>query len=82
MAEIIKLNTRTEATNTEVIKNTLENANIIKIAKLVVMLADDQVSDEDKLYYIQVALRMGYITKEEGAQLFAYRDELVDYFKD
>ena len=76
MADIIKLNSQivsgTSADKTE-------DPKIIKIAKLALILADKETEDTDKLMCIKLAIRMGYITKEEGAQLFAYRPELEEF---
>ena len=46
------------------------------------ILADNDIEHKDKLCSIQVAISMGYITKEEGAQLLAYRSELEELVRD
>lgn len=79
MADIIKLNSQipSDAENNEV-----EDPKIIKIAKLALIIADKETEATDKLLCIKLAVRMGYITKEEGAQLFAYRPELEEFMEE
>lgn len=79
MADIIKLNSQipSDAGNNEV-----EDPKIIKIAKLALIIADKETESTDKLLCIKLAVRMGYITKEEGAQLFAYRPELEEFMEE
>ena len=79
MADIIKLNSQVTPENST---GEVEDPKIIKIAKLALILADKETEDTDKLMCIKMAVRMGYITKEEGAQLFAYRPELEDFMND
>lgn len=59
-----------------------DEPKIVKVAKLALILADNNIEPKDKLCSIQVAIRMGYITKEEGAQLLAYRSELEELVRD
>lgn len=59
-----------------------DEPKIVKEAKLALILADNDIEPKDKLCSIQVAIRMGYITKEEGAQLLAYRSELEELMRD
>ena len=59
-----------------------DEPKIIKVAKLALILADNDIELKDKLCSIQVAIRMGYITKEEGVQLLAYRPELEELMRD
>ena len=79
MADIIRLNNQVtpDTPNGEV-----EDPKIIKIAKLALILADKGTEDVDKLGCIKLAVRLGYITKEEGAQLFAYRPELEEFMEE
>ena len=76
MADIIKLNSQAVP---ESHKEEVEDPKIIRIAKLALIIADKETEDIDKLGCIKLAVRMGYITKEEGAQLFAYRPELEEF---
>ena len=59
-----------------------DEPKIIKVAKLALILADNDIDLKDKLCSIQVAIRMDFITKEEGAQLLAYRPELEELMHD
>ena len=79
MADIIKLNSQILS---DVENNEVEDPKIIKIAKLALIIADKETEDIDKLGCIKLAVRMGYITKEEGAQLFAYRPELEEFMEE
>ena len=60
----------------------LDEPKVIKVAKLALILADSDIELKDKLCSVQVAIRMGYITKAEGAQLLAYRPELEELMRD
>ena len=59
-----------------------DEPKIVKVAKLALILADNDIELKDKLCGVQVSIRMGYITKEEGAQLLAYRPELEELMRD
>ena len=56
-------------------ENYIEDPKIIKIAKLVLILADKDTDISEKLLCVRAAERFGYIT-EEAAQLLLYRTEL------
>ena len=75
MTDIIKLNSQITSDNTE-------EPKIIKVAKLALILADKDTYTADKLACIKIAVRMGYITKEEGAVLFPYIPELESFMED
>lgn len=53
--------------------------NIIRVAKLALILANKEASDIDKLACIKLGILTGFLTEQEGAQLFAYRDVLADF---
>ena len=79
MADIIKLNSQgASATPAE----DVEDPKIVKIAKLVLILADKGTEDTDKLCCIKLAVRLGYITQEESKQLLAHKSELEEFMVD
>lgn len=53
--------------------------NIVRVAKLALILANKEAGDLDKLACIKLGILAGFLTEEEGAQLFAYRDVLADF---
>ena len=59
--------------------NYIEDPQIIKVAKLALILADKDTDIEEKLLCVKVAERYGYITGEEAKQLLLYRAELEGF---
>ena len=59
--------------------NYIEDPQIIKVAKLALILADKDTDIEEKLLCVRVAERYGYITDEEAKQLLLYRAELEGF---
>ena len=76
-AEVIKLGNTAPISVTKTDK--AEDPKIIKMAKIAIILADKEVDDMTKYLCVKAGLRMGYYTEEEAAQLYAFRDELIDY---
>lgn len=76
MADIIKLSTSTVPTSHA---NDVVEPNIVKIAKLALILADKDIEPADKLGCIQVGIRMGFLTKEEAVYLQMYTPELESF---
>lgn len=76
MADVIKLNS--QVTNS-IPMEPVEDPQIIKIAKLTLILTDKEVDEETKRGCLSLAVRMGYITKDEAAQLALYRSELETF---
>lgn len=66
--------TRTATTQTEP-----EDSNIIKIAKLVMLLTSPNVSKEDKLGCLKLDVKNGLITQDEAMELLISIDELKDF---
>ena len=62
-------------------ENCIEDPAIVKVAKLVLILADKDTDIETKMLCAKALERFGYITEEESKQLLLYRKELED-FKD
>lgn len=56
--------------------NYIEDPAIVKVAKLALILADNDIDTESKLLCLKAAERFGYITAEEATQLFMYRTDL------
>ena len=56
--------------------NYIEDPQIVKVAKLALILADKDTDIDEKLLCIKIAERYGYITGEEAKQLLLYRAEL------
>ena len=54
----------------------IKEPNIVKIAKLALILADKDTDAETKRLCVMAAVRMEYITQEEANQLLLYRTEL------
>ena len=79
MADIIKLNSQAVPISH---KGEVEDPNIIKIAKLALILADKDTEISEKELCVKLGVRMGYITKEEGNQLLAYQPELEDFMSE
>jgi hypothetical protein len=57
-------------------KNYIEDPVIVKIAKLALILADQDTDIETKCLCVKAAERFEYVTKEEATQLLLYRTEL------
>lgn len=57
-------------------ENYIEDPKIIKVAKLVLILADKDTDISEKILSVKAAERFGYITEEEANQLLLYRAEL------
>lgn len=55
---------------------------IIKIAKLVLILADRDTDLETKRLCVKACERMGYITEEESRQLLFYKGMLEGFWDD
>lgn len=53
-----------------------EDPNIVKVAKLALILADKDTDISEKLLCVKAAERFGIITGEEATQLLLYRKEL------
>ena len=58
--------------------NATPDPKLIKLAKLAVVLADKEVSDDTKLTCVRLAVRTGIVTEEEGNQLLLYKAELEE----
>ena len=59
--------------------NYIEDPQIVKVAKLALILADKDTDIDEKLLCIKIAERYGYITCEEAKQLLLYRTELEGF---
>ena len=57
----------------------IEDPQIVKVAKLALILADKDTDIDEKLLCIKIAERYGYITGEEAKQLLWYRTELEGF---
>ena len=57
-------------------KNYIEDPNIVKVAKLALILASKDTDINEKLLCVKAAERFGIITGEEATQLLLYRTEL------
>lgn len=57
-------------------KNYVEDPAIVKVAKLVLILADKDTDIETKRLCVKALERFEYITPEEATQLLFYRTEL------
>ena len=60
---------------------TVKEPNIVKIAKLAIILSDKDTDLDTKICCVKVAVRMGHITEEEARQLLMFRTTLEDYFE-
>lgn len=79
MADVIKLTSQVvTATPTE----SVDDPQIIKIAKLTLILADKSVDEGTKRGCLNLAVRMGYISKTDAAMLSLYRSELESFMED
>ena len=56
--------------------NYIEDPQIIKVAKLALILASKDTDISEKLLCVKAAERFGIITGEEATQLLLYRTEL------
>lgn len=72
----------TEVKATAVEAANIEDPDIVKIAKLALILADKATDAETKGCCIQVGIRLGFITKEEAAQLSMFTADLEQYAED
>lgn len=59
--------------------NYIDDPQIVKVAKLTLILADKDTAIDEKLLCVKVAERYGYITSEEAKQLLLYRAELEGF---
>ena len=59
--------------------NYIEDPQIVKVAKLALILADKDTDIEEKLLCVKAAERFGYITEAEAKQLLLYRAELEGF---
>ena len=59
--------------------NYIEDPQIVKVAKLALILADKETGIDEKLLCVKAAERFGYITSEEATQLLLYRTELEGF---
>ena len=59
--------------------NYIEDPQIVKVAKLALILADKDTDIDEKLLCVKAAERYGYITSEEATQLLLYRAELEGF---
>lgn len=57
-------------------ENYIPDPDIVRVAKLAVLLADKKVDIETKLAMVRISVSLGRITEEEGAQLLLYRGAL------
>lgn len=57
-------------------ENYIEDPNIVKVAKLALILASKDTDISEKLLCVKAAERFGIITGEEATQLLLYRKEL------
>jgi hypothetical protein len=60
-------------------ENYIPDPKIVKIAKLALILADKETDPETKRLCVAAAMRMEYITEEEGRQLIMYRTKLETF---
>ena len=59
--------------------NYIEDPQIVKVAKLALILADKDIDVDEKLLCVKAAERFGYITEVEAKQLLLYRAELEEF---
>ena len=59
-------------------KNSIEDPRIVKIAKLVLILANDEVDIDEKRLCLKAAERFNIVTEEEARQLMLYRSALEE----
>lgn len=69
----------TEVKVTPVRRTDAEDPNIIKIAKLALILADDNLDSETKECCIMAGVRMGFLTKSDSAYLKMYLGDLKSF---
>ena len=56
-----------------------EDPKIIRLAKLVLILADKDTDLVDRLMCLKLGIRMGFLTEEEAVTLWANRSELEEF---
>lgn len=78
MAEITDLTFRAE--RAEPVEFS-ENFKVVQIAKLGIIISNPNLDLRARLGCVKVLVRQGIITQEEGAQLWAARDELEKFAK-
>lgn len=54
----------------------VDEPKVVKIAKLALILTDNNVDEDEKRLCVKAAERFGFITEEEGRQLLFYRGRL------
>ena len=54
----------------------VDDPKVVKIAKLALILTDNNVDEDEKRLCVKAAERFGFITEEEGRQLLFYRGRL------
>ena len=74
ITEVKRINTANKS-----VGNYIEDPQIIKVAKLALILADKDTDIEEKLLCVKAAERYGYITEVEAKQLLLYRAELEEF---
>ena len=62
--------------------NYIEDPKIVKVAKLVLILASDEVDIDEKRLCLKAAERFGIVTEEEARQLMLYRSALEAFGND
>ena len=60
----------------------IEDPGIVKVAKLVLILASDEVDIDEKRLCLMAAERFGIVTEEEARQLMFYRSALEGFMND
>ena len=60
----------------------IEDPRIVKVAKLVMILASDNVDIEEKRLCLKAAERFNIVTEEEARQLMLYRTALEAFGND
>lgn len=78
MAEITDLTFRVE--HAEPVEFS-ENSKVVQIARLGIIISNPDLDLRVRLGCVKVLVRQGVITQEEGAQLWAARDELEKFAK-
>lgn len=59
-----------------------EGSRVVRIAKLGLILADEDTDLMDKVMCVKLSIRQGIITSEEATQLLASRAELEEFMVD
>ena len=77
MADITNLNST--ALPKDIPESSEDEPKIVRVAKLALILANKETPMEDRFMCLKLAIRMGFLTKEDAVLLWANRAELEDF---